>query len=229
MKDILVISDSEAYVEEVKSLLADEDINIHSSIGAKKGLEMAKKLSLEGVILDIVLKGTDGIEVCLELKSGSRANKLFVLFYTDEDEEYIQIAGLNSGADDYIIRPVHGRVLLSRIRALLKRKSSNKQKHKSHLICSGDITIDLEKYTVSKKEENFIFPRKEFELLCLLVSKPGKVYSRAEISNSIWGEEKEIKGRTIDVHIRKIRGKLGNSSIRTIKGIGYKWTDSVNI
>lgn len=225
-REILVIGETEEYLREVSALLEGTDVNVHTARGASRGEEMAGNLPLDGLILDIQMKETDGIELCRIIKSDPKTRDLFILFYTSEEEEYVQIAGLNAGADDYIIRPVRPRILLSRIQALLKRRAAYQNSRKSQVIRNGNVVIDREKYTVVRDGEKIILPRKEFELLCLLVSKPGKVYSRIELSSLIWGEEKEVKGRTIDVHIRKIREKLGNESIRTVKGIGYKWSEN---
>jgi two-component system alkaline phosphatase synthesis response regulator PhoP len=225
IQDILIIADSEGYFSEVKSLLSEYDVPVRRANGAKKGIVEVKKNRPLGVILDVQLKESDGIEVCRELRELPEMQEAFVIFYTAEEEEYVHIAGLNAGADDYILKPSRPRIFLSRVKALVKRKRLEERTTKTSLIQNGNVIIDRERYRVIQDEKTIVLPRKEFELLCLFVARPGKVYSRAELYQSVWGDEQEVKGRTIDVHIRKIREKLGEESIRTVKGIGYKWSD----
>ena len=228
---ILVIADSEAYFKEVKQFLSELDVQIKMAFGSKEGLMMARKSVPAGFILEVDFKESDGIELCQELRGMDELMNSFIVLYTDEDEEYIQISGLNAGADDYIVRPVRSRVMLSRISALIRRKKRKDKTNPSELIQNGDIIVDREKYIVLQQGNTIALPRKEFELLCLLMNKPGRVYSRAELSHLIWSDDIEVKGRTIDVHIRKIREKLGGRHIHTVKGIGYKWAqgETVNV
>ena len=223
--DILIIGNSDEYITEVKRLLDKSDLTVQGVMGFKKGIEKALKHQPAGIILDVKLNGTDGIEACGQLRSNKSLNSTFIIFYTDEEEEYVHIAALNAGADDYITRPVKAKIMLHRIKALMKRRTAGNKEHGGVVISNGNITIDREQYTVNLGDQSIMLPRKEFELLYLLAAKPGKVFSRVELSNKIWGEEQEVKGRTIDVHIRKIREKIGDQLIRTIKGIGYKWND----
>lgn len=202
------------------------EVKVHQVNSGSSALQLALKLKPDGIIMDIQLKETDGIELCRMIKSRKEIANAFVLFYTKQSEEYVQIAGLNAGADDYIIRPVRQRILQSRIRALSKRRLVSKLEEVEPIISHGNVSINREQYKVLMDDNLILLPRKEFELLYLLAEKPGKVFSRRELSNQIWGENDVVKGRTIDVHIRKIREKLGNQSIKTIKGIGYKWKDA---
>jgi len=223
--DILVIANSDDHISEVKHLLEKSDLVVTGILGFNNGIKKVLEYQPLGVILDVKLNEIDGIEACGQIKANKLLENTFIIFYTDEDEEYVQIAALNAGADDYINRPVRSKILQHRVRALIKRQEQKTRKSKGDIISNGFLTIDREKYTVSIRDKNIVLPRKEFELLFLLAANPGKVFSRMELSNKIWGEEQEVQGRTIDVHVRKIREKLGDQLIKTIKGIGYKWNE----
>lgn len=162
----------------------------------------------------------DGVETCQELRQLPTLQKSLIAFYTARNEDYSQIAGFSAGADDYMIKPVKPNVLLLRIKALLKR---NKPRQLSTVIQSGNIRIDRERYIVFKGNEEIILPRKEFELLALLLTAPRKVFTRQDIYREIWGAEFGDKNRTIDVHVRKLREKIGDQFIKTIKGVGYSF------
>jgi two-component system alkaline phosphatase synthesis response regulator PhoP len=170
------------------------------------------------VLMDLVMPVFDGIDICIELRKISDLNNLLIVFYSERAEDYSQIAAFNAGADDYIIRPVKSRVLVTRLKAILKRYATSGS---DPLSPKPGLLIDRERYLITMDGEEIILPRKEFELLALLFSSPRKVFTRKEISQLIWGYEFFSRNRTIDVHIRKLREKLGEKYIKTIKGIGY--------
>lgn len=228
-KNILVVANSDEYFAEVNELLLDCDVPVMQAASAKNVIKLVETQAPIGIVLDVEMKESDGIELCRELRDLPNMSEAFIVFYTNEAEEYVHIAGLNAGADDYIVRPVRPRIFCSRIRALMKRKQLEEVSAKPAMISNGDVIIDRERYSVLQNGKTIVLPRKEFELLCLFVARPGKVYSRAELYQLVWGDEMEVKGRTIDVHIRKIREKLGEKSIRTIKGIGYKWSEEERV
>lgn len=217
---ILLIDDDEDIVEFVSYNLKKEGYQVFTSTNPAKGIEIAKSEKPQLIILDVMMPDIDGIEVCREIRSNKELKDVMIAFLTARSEDYSQIAGFDVGADDYIHKPIKPRVLVSRIKALLKRYSGNIQEKG---IAIGDIVIDREKYLVTKAGQEFNFPKKEFELLALLASTPGKVFTRESILDKVWGDEVVVGDRTIDVHIRKLREKLGDECIKTIKGIGYKF------
>jgi two-component system alkaline phosphatase synthesis response regulator PhoP len=165
----------------------------------------------------------DGVEVCRQLRSKPEFSKTLIAFLTAREEDYSQIAALEVGGDDYITKPIRPRVFISRIKALLRRSDRSDNGGEPNILKIGDLIIDRDRVTVQRNEEIIELAKKEFELLNLLVSKPGKVFSREEIFNKIWGADVIVGNRTIDVHIRKLREKIGDDYIKTIKGIGYKF------
>ncbi|PLX21405.1 MAG: DNA-binding response regulator, partial [Marinilabiliales bacterium] len=169
----------------------------------------------------------DGIETCENLRQDKKLQNTIIAFLTARGEDYSQIAGFDAGGDDYITKPVKPKVLVSRIKALLKRfKTTNDEDNEmNHLIKQANLIIDRERYLVIRDDEELILPKKEFELLVLLVSKPDRVFTRDEIFSSVWGDNIIVGDRTIDVHIRKLREKIGDNHIKTVKGVGYKFTD----
>ena len=179
-----------------------------------------KKIKPDLILLDVMMPVMDGIEACKQIKADNDFNETFVVFLTARAEEYSEIAGFNAGADDYISKPIKPRVLLSRLSAILRRKSKEVVDAK---IVVGDIIIDRETFLVYRGEEKIQLARKEFELLFLLASKPGKVFTREFILEKVWGDEVLVVDRTIDVHIRKLREKIGDDYIGTVKGVGYKF------
>ena len=183
----------------------------------KEALKVAKDFLPDLVLLDLMMPEMDGIETCLEFRENKILKDCLIAILTARAEDYSQIAGLNAGADDYINKPIKPRVLLSRIKALLRRTES-KVKNDSNV----ELEIDTEKYVAILKGEEMLLPKKEFELLALLFSKPGKVFTREVILARVWGDDIIVGDRTIDVHIRKLREKLGNQYIKTVKGVGYK-------
>ena len=218
---ILIVDDEPDIIEFLQYNLKKEGFEVYSANNGEEGLEQAEKHNPDLIILDIMMPMMDGVEVCRQLRSREAFNSTIITFLTAREEDYSQIAALDNGGDDYITKPIRPRVLISRIKALLRRRSGAKDKPTSIII--GDLEIDLEKIVVRRGEETFELAKKEFDLLTLLASKPGKVFSREEIFNRVWGADVIVGNRTIDVHIRKLREKLGDHYIRTIKGIGYKF------
>jgi len=215
---VLLIDDDEHILLSLKGIFEAEGFNVVCSDNGKEALEIAKKFQPHLIILDVIMPGMDGIEICHELKQVPTLQKSLIAFYTARSEDYSQIAGFSAGADDYIVKPVKPAVLVMRIKALLKR---NKMKELSQNIQSGNIRIDRERYVVFKGQKEIVLPRKEFELLALMLAAPRKVFTRQEIYREIWGAEFGEKNRTIDVHVRKLREKIGDEFIKTVKGIGY--------
>jgi two-component system alkaline phosphatase synthesis response regulator PhoP len=188
----------------------------------KDGIELAKAEKPHLILLDVMMPGMDGIETCNVIRENDELSGVLVALLTARGEDYSQVAGFDAGADDYITKPIKPKVLVSRVKALLRRHGNSFESKKS-VLEFGKFSIDLQKYQVRVEGKKLDLPRKEFKLLCLLCSKPGKVFSREEILEHIWGNEVVVGGRTIDVHIRKLREKIGDAFIRTVKGVGYKF------
>jgi len=219
----ILLADDEADILEFLSYnLRKEGYKVVTCLDGISAIETAKKEKPHLIILDVMMPGIDGIETCAELKEIPELNKSVIAFLTARSEDYSQIAGLDAGADDYISKPIKPKVFLSRVKALLRRFSTTEELAKSTLTI-GSLIIDKEKYHVIFKGKEFILPKKEFELLLLLASKPNKVFTRDEIFAKIWDNDVIVGDRTIDVHIRKIREKLDNEHIKTVKGVGYKF------
>ena len=193
-----------------------------TALSGKEGIAIAKKFLPDLILLDVMMPGMDGIETCDIIRQDVQLKDTIIAFLTARGEDYSQVAGFDAGADDYITKPVKPKVLTSRLKALLRRRPSSENSDRQ-LIRYGDLVIDTEQYHVELAGNIVVLPRKEFELLGLLVSKPGKVFSRDIIMDKIWGDSVVVGGRTIDVHIRKIREKIGEGRIKTIKGVGYKF------
>jgi two-component system, OmpR family, alkaline phosphatase synthesis response regulator PhoP len=217
---ILLVDDEPDILEFLSYNLKKEGYQVYTAGTGDEGVAVAKKEMPHLVLLDVMMPGVDGIEVCRELRSAQGMDGVVIAFLTARSEDYSHIAGFEAGADDYINKPIKPRVLLSRIKALLRRSGSGNE---SQAMDVGKLRIDRESYLVFKEGEEISLPRKEFELLSLLASKPGKVFARDEILNKVWGDEVVVGDRTIDVHIRKLREKLGEEFIRTVKGVGYKF------
>lgn len=220
---ILVVDDEPDILEFVKYNLQKEGFIVSTAENGLAGLEEARRGKPDLIILDIMMPEMDGVEVCRQLRSESLFDNTVIAFLTARDEDYSQIAALDVGGDDYITKPIRPRVLVSRVNALLRRSGRKDADNGAEIIIAGDLTIDKEKILVLRGAERIELAKKEFELLGLLVSKPGKVFTREEIFNKIWGTDVIVGNRTIDVHIRKLREKLGNDYIKTIKGVGYKY------
>lgn len=217
---ILLVDDETDVLDFMKYNLEREGFWVYTAQDGYAGIQLAKKVNPQIIILDLMMPRMDGIEACRELRSMPEFKHTIIAFLTAREEDYSQIAGFEVGADDYITKPIKPRVFISRIRALLRRLESNNGVAKLHV---GDIEIDRERYMVVKDKKDIQLPRKEFELLNLLASKPGRVFKRDEILSKVWGTETIVGDRTIDVHIRKLREKIGEDYFKTIKGIGYKF------
>ena len=222
-KKILIVDDEPDIIEFLTYNLKKEGFDVISATNGKEGLEKARKEIPDLVVLDIMMPQMDGVEVCRRLREDASFDSTLIAFLTAREEDYIEIKALEEGGDDYITKPLKPRVFVSRIKALLRRQSQKADKLENSAIYAGDLIIDKEKISVYKGEDFIELPKKEFELLLLLVSKPGKVFTRDEIYNKIWGSSVIVGNRTIDVHIRKLREKIGAHYIKTSKGIGYKF------
>lgn len=225
---ILLVDDEPDIIEFIGFNLESEGFLVERASNGEDAIEIAKSFTPDLIILDVMMPGMDGMETCEKLRNMPGLNNPIIAFFTARGEDYSQIAGFEAGADDYITKPVKPKVLVSRVKALLKRKTSAANvdfEDKGAIITIGSISIDKEKYVVKNKTEELILPRKEFELLLLLASKPDKVFTRDEIYGKVWGDDIIVGDRTIDVHIRKLREKLGSDHIKTIKGVGYKFIE----
>jgi two-component system alkaline phosphatase synthesis response regulator PhoP len=218
---ILLVDDEPDILEFVGYNIRKEGYTLFTSSNGKDAIQIAKKVIPHLVILDIMMPGIDGIETCIEMRKAETLKSTLIAFLTARSEDFSQIAGLDAGGDDYISKPIKPRVLMSRINALLRRMPETPGQETQ--IQLGDIIIDREKYIVLKKGKEIQLPRKEFELLELLASKPDKVFTREQIFEKVWGNDVIVGDRTIDVHIRRIREKLDSDNIKTIKGVGYKY------
>ena len=216
-KKILIVDDEKDILELLDYHLIKEGYKTMKASNGKEALKVAKNFLPDLVLLDLMMPEMDGIETCLEFREDKILKDCLIAILTARAEDYSQIAGLNAGADDYINKPIKPRVLLSRIKALLRRTES-----KVNSDSNVELEIDTEKYVAILKGEEMLLPKKEFELLALLFSKPGKVFTREVILARVWGDDIIVGDRTIDVHIRKLREKLGNQYIKTVKGVGYK-------
>jgi two-component system alkaline phosphatase synthesis response regulator PhoP len=219
---ILLVDDEPDILEFLKYNLKKEGYTVYTASNGKEALTLAKENSPHVIILDVMMPDMDGIETCRELREMPGLTDVMIAFLTARSEDYSQIAGFEVGADDYINKPIKPRVFISRIKALLRRRSGTEPVvlDKADM---GGIKIDRERYLVTQNGKEINLPKKEFELISLLASKPGKVFTRESILDKVWGGEVVVGDRTIDVHIRKLREKLGDNFIKTIKGIGYKF------
>ena len=220
---ILIVDDEPDILEFLKYNLVKEGFEVVTANNGEEGIQVAESEQPNLIILDIMMPKMDGVEVCRHLRSKPEFDNTVIAFLTAREEDYSQIAALDVGGDDYITKPIRPRVFLSRVRALLRRSERIEMVDDSSVIRVGDLAIDKERVNVQKGEQVIELAKKEFELLYLLVSKPGKVFSREEIFNKVWGTDVIVGNRTIDVHIRKLREKIGDNYIKTIKGIGYKF------
>ena len=220
---ILVVDDEPDILEFLRYNLIKEGYNVLTAGNGEEGLKIAMAELPNLIILDIMMPKMDGVEVCRQLRNKPEFDRTVITFLTAREEDYSQIAALDVGGDDYITKPIRPRVFLSRVKALLRRSERAEVIEEPDVIEVSGLIIDKERVTVTKDEEVIELAKKEFELLHLLVSKPGKVFSREEIFNKVWGTDVIVGNRTIDVHIRKLREKIGDHYIKTIKGIGYKF------
>lgn len=217
---VLVVDDEPDILEFIEYNLRREGYDVYLANNGQEGIDKARQINPDLIILDVMMPVIDGIETCRRLREMEEFKTTFIVFLTARSEEYSEIAGFNVGADDYIAKPIKPRVLISRIGAMLRRKSPSESASR---IAIGDLEIDKDSFTVLKSGQRVQMAKKEFELLHLLASKPGKVFTRENILEKVWGDDVLVVDRTIDVHIRKIREKLGDSYISTVKGVGYKF------
>jgi len=223
---ILLVDDEPDILEFLGYNLQKEGFDVKTAGNGKKALEVARQYQPQLILLDVMMPEMDGIETCEALRAMPEMNSTLIAFLTARGEDYSQLAGFDAGADDYITKPIKPKVLVSRVKALTKRLPSDLQESlNSGSITAGDFRIDREKYMVFKDGKEFTLPKKEFELLSLLVKRPEKVFTREEIYHSVWGDDIIVGDRTIDVHIRKLREKFGSDHIQTIKGVGYKFVE----
>jgi len=221
VKKILIADDEPDILEIIQFNLQAEGYEVITAKNGDEAIDAAKKNQPDLIILDIMMPGKNGIEVCNILRMQPAFNDTLIVFLSALSDEQTEIRGLETGADDYLTKPIRPKILVSKVSALFRRL--NKDKDETEIVQLGDLVIDREKYMVKYKGNDIILARKEFELLALLASKPGKVFLRNEILNQVWGTEVIVGDRTIDVHIRKIRQKLNLDCITTVKGVGYKF------
>jgi two-component system alkaline phosphatase synthesis response regulator PhoP len=218
---ILLVDDEKDILELVGFNLEKEGYEVHTASDGRKALEIARKIHPDLVLLDVMMPEMDGMETCREMRDDPKLKNMMIAFLTARGEDYSQLAGFDAGADDYIQKPIKTRILISRVKAMLRRSAT--ETSSSPAVRPAGISIDKERYLVYKDGEELSLPKKEFELLTLLASAPGRVFTRDTILNKVWGNDVIVGDRTIDVHIRKLREKLGDESFKTIKGVGYKF------
>ena len=218
---ILLVDDEPDIIDLISYNLEKEGYQIKSASNGLDAIAIAKDFLPDLILLDVMMPEMDGIETCVEMRNVDDLKSSVIAFLTARGEDYSQIAGFDAGADDYISKPIKPRVLLSRIQALLRRKGGAPAVVEVAEV--GGITIDKERYLVTQKGKELNLPKKEFELLALLIGKPGRVFTREVILNTVWGNDVVVGDRTIDVHIRKLREKIGSNFIKTVKGVGYKF------
>jgi two-component system, OmpR family, alkaline phosphatase synthesis response regulator PhoP len=223
---IVIVDDEQDILEFVSYNLRKEGFQIYTASNGKKGIELVKEVKPHLVILDVMMPEMDGIETCERIRAIPDMKNMMIAFLTARSEDYSQIAGFEAGGDDYISKPIKPKVLVSRINALLRRnKTTNEiaETEKDTNKILGNLTIDTDKYLVQVDGVTVDLPKKEFQLLKLLTSRPSKVFTRDEIFDYIWGDDIYVGDRTIDVYVRKVREKIGEERIKTIKGVGYKF------
>lgn len=222
---ILLVDDEPDVLEFLGYNLKKEGYQVFTASNGEEAITKAKEIKPHLIILDVMMPEMDGLETCTEIKQVEYLSNTIIIFLTARGEDYSQIAGFEAGADDYVTKPIKPKVLVSRVKALLRRYRDTDADSGEKVMEFDEFSIDKEKFTVVKGEQEIILPRKEFQLLSLLASKPNKVFTREEILSNIWGSDVIVGDRTIDVHVRKIREKLDTGKIRTIKGVGYKFED----
>jgi len=215
----ILLADDEPDILEILSFnLSNEGYKIFTAENGKEALDVAVKQLPDLIILDVMMPIMDGVETCERLRMDKRFKDTLIMFLSARGEDYSQVAAFESGADDYVTKPIKPRILNSKVKAMLRRFVNQEAN-----IVIGDLLINAEEYTVFKDDKEISLPRKEFELLYLLASKPGKVFKRIKIMEAVWGSDVIVGDRTIDVHIRKLREKIGNDFLKTVKGVGYKF------
>tara|TARA_B100000927_G_C16456086_1_gene465847 strand:+ start:212 stop:895 length:684 start_codon:yes stop_codon:yes gene_type:complete len=218
---ILVVDDDPEIVEILKYNLSNSDFEVKVAYNGFQAVKKSKKFKPDIILMDVMMPEMNGIEACTEIRKIDNLKNVQIIFLSARGEDYTQIAAFDAGADDYINKPIKPKILLKKITNIAKRLKTFE--NGETFIKVSDLKINREEYLVTRNKTEIILPRKEFELLFLLASKPGKVFSRDEIMNKVWGSQVVVGDRTIDVHVRKLREKLGENYIKTIKGIGYKF------
>lgn len=219
---ILLVDDEPDILEIVSYNLSAEGYEVFTAKNGVEGVAKAKKKLPHLIVLDVMMPEMDGIEACEVMRNTPGLENTIITFLTARGEDYSQVAGFDAGADDYITKPIKPKVLVSKVKALLRRLKEDKAEQED-IVKVGNIVINREEYKIVNNGEELILPRKEFELLSLLTSKPNKVFKREVILDKVWGNEVVVGGRTIDVHIRKLREKIGDDHFKTVKGVGYKF------
>ena len=220
---ILLVDDEPDILEIVGYNLKNEGYKVFTAKNGIEAVKNAEKVIPHLIILDIMMPEMDGIEACEKIRATKGLENVLITFFTARGEDYSQVAGFDVGADDYITKPIKPKLLISKIKALLRRIKVNENNMSSEKLTVGEIIIDREEYVVIKEGKKLSLPKKEFELFSLLASKPDKVFKRDDILDRVWGNEVVVGGRTIDVHIRKLREKIGDNYFKTVKGVGYKF------
>ncbi|WMW77746.1 response regulator transcription factor [Flavobacterium sp. 20NA77.7] len=219
---ILLVDDEPDILEIVGYNLSQAGYQIATATNGKEAIKQAKKIIPHLIIMDVMMPEMDGMEACEHIREIPELKDVIITFLTARSEDYSQVAGFEVGADDYIAKPIKPKLLISKVKGLLRRLKEDEPLEPSSSINIGDLIINREEYKIVYSGKTIILPRKEFELLYLLASKPGKVFTRTEILDKVWGNEVIVGGRTIDVHIRKLREKIDDELFKTIKGVGYK-------
>ena len=218
---ILLVDDEPDILEIIGYNLSSEGYQISTAENGVEAIAKAKKHRPHLIVLDVMMPEMDGIEACEKIRAIPELSETVITFLTARGEDYSQVAGFEAGADDYITKPIKPKVLISKVKALLRRFKEDSEAESTVKI--GNLTINREEYKILKGKQEIILPRKEFELLALLASRPGKVFKREDILDRVWGNEVVVGGRTIDVHMRKLREKIGDERFKTVKGVGYKF------
>lgn len=218
---ILLVDDEQDILEIVGYNLSQEGYKVVTASNGKEAIQVAKREIPQLIIMDVMMPEMDGMEACENIRKIPELSNVIIAFLTARSEDYSQVAGFDAGADDYIAKPIKPKLLVSKVKALLRRLKSDSTA--AETLNVGGIEINREEYKIVKDDIEIVLPRKEFELFHLLASKPGKVFKREEILDKVWGNEVIVGGRTIDVHIRKLREKIGDDFFKTIKGVGYKF------
>ena len=220
MNKILLVDDDPDILEIISYSLENEGYSVYKAMNGLQAIEIAEKVTPDLIIMDLMMPEMNGVEACEQIRKSTKLNNVIITFLSARSEDFSQIAGFDAGADDYITKPIKPKVLLSKVKSLLRR---NKSDIDASLIQINDLIINRSRYLVNLKGIEISLPRKEFELLYLLTSSPNTVFTRSKILDVVWGTDVIVGDRTIDVHIRKLREKIGDSSFKTIKGVGYKF------
>jgi two-component system, OmpR family, alkaline phosphatase synthesis response regulator PhoP len=219
---VLIVDDEPDILELLQYNFSKEGYEVQTSENGKKAIEIFKEFSPELIVLDIMMPYMDGVETCRQIRELPNGKEVFIIFLTARSEEYSEVAAFDVGADDFITKPIKPRALMSRVSALFRRGNAPAPRE-SNRIVTGDLVIDRSSYTVIRSNEQLTLPKKEFELLSFLAQNPNKVFSRDDLLQNIWGTDVYVLARTVDVHVRKVREKIGEGYIQTVKGVGYKF------